>query len=134
MVEGTYTGLNDDASNSDAAYVAGENTPACKITNCRISLIGLSNGWAEDANYFAQPAGNRFDIRGTSGNAGPLTPAETWGIDKKIDDGLPTFGKFRVNHKMSGAFAPNCTDSNTAAGAGYRLEDDTKRCGPTYYM
>lgn len=62
-----------------------------------------------DPEVFAFPRGNIFLLSGTAFPGGTalqfLTPEDLWGIDKKIDDGLPYSGKVI-------AWKPSCTNAD----------------------
>lgn len=133
LIEGSYTGL---AGPSSAQHkVVDTNTPA--------SRAGKSAGWHVDytvgsvsATAFGKAAGNRLHLGSTGGSNydgdGPtLTPTEAWGIDTKLDDGLPGLGSVETY----GATArPNCATSDDSSTATYALSTSSPTCNLYFYL
>ena len=57
-----------------------------------------------------------------------LTPAEMWGMDKKIDDGKPATGKLLANRLFTCTTGSSATD----ASAEYALSTNSEACGPLF--
>lgn len=58
------------------------------------------------------------NIYSTSSTGYYLTPAEAYNLDKKLDDGVPSYG----------SFAGTGTNCGNLLGTEYKLELDTKEC------
>jgi prepilin-type N-terminal cleavage/methylation domain-containing protein len=125
LIEGTYTGIAGPGGTLDSVY--GENVPGSRISNAV---------WFADADggstsvYFDIDYRNSLllGVDSSSGNNRPnsavMTPAEAWGIDKKIDDGQPARGKL-----VAGIYA-TCTDAadQDDLDAAYLLDSTATAC------
>lgn len=124
MVEGTYTGLTSAA----AGVEPGVNTPPSRMNNAawRIRYVGDLTGSVSGtlASTFALNYGNVLHMMSMSGGLNVLTPAEAWGVDKKMDDGKPTNGTIIVRDW------DNCTPavSRTELDVDYALDVETLSC------
>jgi hypothetical protein len=127
MIEGTYTGIAGPGQASDVTI--GENVPASRIGSSGWSVVNHGNLTAPSATRFAGKYGNLI-VFGTATDNDitdnpALTPTEMWGIDKKMDDGLPAQGKLL---SFNATFRPDCVDSDDAATAVYLLDTDAVGC------
>jgi prepilin-type N-terminal cleavage/methylation domain-containing protein len=99
LVAGTFTGIEGSAGNSGDSAI-GVNVPESKSNNNGWTMIDWDNSGGTFTNtIFQMDFGNHYHIGwdcGTScqSSGDDYTPEEAWNIDKKIDDGLPTKGKF----------------------------------------
>ncbi len=154
LIEGDYWGLSNFPGSSMGA-VSGKNVPVSKLGNahwCFTSRSGPRWGHPDDYSNsltLASHPGNLANDRNCNCHNGsvpahlpdwlqPLTPTEAWGIDKKIDDGMPNQGSVRAPDTYPGA----CTDTilydgpsgspTTAipvnAAAGYLLTQENPWC------
>jgi prepilin-type N-terminal cleavage/methylation domain-containing protein len=126
LIEGTYTGRVAAPSTS---YIAGGNAPASRIS---------SGVWGLETMHDNNGNGYRFNmdygtmlmfgvVNGTTRPYGDvLTPTEAWGIDKKMDDGLPAQGRVILFNLTD--CAVNIDDVNDHVGE-YNLASDGKDCG-----
>lgn len=126
LVEGSYTGVSDDAT-SYLAGAAGKNIPSSKISGA----LGFAFTWADAAgttaatwlfpgtrgNYLRFGGGDRVD-NGTI----ILRADEMWNLDTKMDDGRPGTGRMRpyLSSKKTG-----CSNSDDPAVSVYLLSDNT---------
>jgi prepilin-type N-terminal cleavage/methylation domain-containing protein len=110
LIEGTYNGIAGPSGVNHAQI--GLNVPRAKMTNAGWNLLADNPG--ED---------NKLTIgtESTSGTAFEafILPEEAWGLDKKVDDGLPETG--RVQSLLSG-----CVDASTPAN--YALTVSSVEC------
>lgn len=128
LVEGSYTGVTNHATETDGATV-GLNVPKGKIGNTGWSLDSQTtySGHADyfDGNYTnmvyfgAQQDGPTEETNGIA-----LTPEEMWNIDTKVDDGRPNYGKM-VSWKTP--IRPDCVTNDTATST-YNLTDTSSAC------
>lgn len=82
---------------------------------------------------YALDYGNLFQFGATVENANPaaavLRPEEAWGIDTKLDDGKPAYGKVIArNWNNLCAAADDGTHANNDLNASYKLSDNTIQC------
>jgi prepilin-type N-terminal cleavage/methylation domain-containing protein len=128
LIEGSYTGVA--GSGSATHSIPSVNVPAARISSVGFSISNLGNDYSS-ASVFLGDYGNSFEIgmaRATGRTIEPmLTPTEMWGIDKKLDDGMPGRGKI-VAYNWD-----DCTDAadNTDADADYALNTSAIEC--SYY-
>lgn len=123
LIEGNYDGMSGSAGLIDHNY--GVNSP-----QSRISSVGWGASWANNAagaqtNVFRYDYANSMTI-GTDLNTWAdgtfLKAEEAWGIDTKLDDGIPGIGKIHVY-----PVGLNCNNSanNTDYSATYKLNNTT---------
>jgi len=126
LIEGSYTG-----EPLTGTYIAGpgENLPVSKFPNgiwsvTHWNVIGNSSNF--DNNY-----GNHFLYGAISvapwiNSSAVLSPIDAWGIDKKIDDGMPATGKLLVSPYVA------CTDAlageSAKTDAVYQLDEEEINC------
>jgi len=125
LIEGSYTGKSGTSWHVDSD--PGENVPASKISNAGWDVFNRVGGSAEkyDLNY-----GNHFSygvkFSSTRGMYAPVfSPEEAWGIDKKIDDGVPGRGRVIARY-WDNACAK--ASSDTDYDAPYNLSDTSLQC------
>jgi prepilin-type N-terminal cleavage/methylation domain-containing protein len=128
MIEGTYTGVNGPGLTYPFDSVPGENVPYSKVSNACFAAHGKYTDTIA-GNHFNGDYDNRliFGIDQTDNtcHGAVLTPAEQWGIDKKIDDGLPGQGRIM---SREGSGASSCADSADPATAAYNLSLESIVC------
>ena len=128
MIEGNYTGTAGPAGSADS--VIGTNSPKSHLSHAGWSMNAGGGVYAGDSATYSLDYGNGvFDfgaqVTGTPTLGSVLTPAEAWGIDSKMDDGLPGSGKviaFNWNHLCANA------SSNTDYASPYNLGSSTVNC------
>jgi hypothetical protein len=129
LVEGNYTGRV--GSGGSYASVPGTNVPASKLGNAGWTADNdASNG---NSSMYTVAYGNVLKFGGVmSGGttqAAILTPEEAWGIDKKVDDGLPARGKLIARYWNNAcAAADDGSSANDDLNASYRLTDKSVQC------
>jgi prepilin-type N-terminal cleavage/methylation domain-containing protein len=122
LIEGSYTGIaGPNTSKPGRGSVIGENVPASKMSGVGYYVEYQTGGSYGIANV-------NYVYVGTSPEGQPtwspfLKPEEAWGIDKKVDDGRPGFGRM-----ITSSSEVNCVTSATAAMAEYRLKNTTESC------
>jgi prepilin-type N-terminal cleavage/methylation domain-containing protein len=129
LIEGSYTGKSDHATNYDVK-TAGKNVPAAKAGN-GLFILAQSNSGAQ---FFPRTMeqGMLIGLEGTGGY--PLTPAEAWNIDKKLDDGKPGYGVINTPvGAPSGTWAPDCATTDVDATAEYHVTHEAAAC-PLYVL
>jgi hypothetical protein len=127
MIEGSYTGISGSGGTRDA--IIGVNVPAGKVPSSGFSFRHHSETgshasfWPYQGNalYFGAKEGSNETLSPV------IKPEEAWGIDKKLDDGRPAYGKIR-SYKTGGTIAPGCTTSDLADVAEYSLDDSGTIC------
>lgn len=132
LVEGSYTGVTDSSDPTAFATTIGKNVPISKISGVGFSARYYAS-IISSTNYFPGPYGNLFRI-GADGDgpytAGPaFTPEEMWGIDTKLDDGLPAFGKV-----IAPKNAVSCHTNDDPSLSRYALSATTKTCSYLYLL
>lgn len=116
LLEGTYTGVVGSGTE------AGVNVFSGRISNTWWYTSSCCSGGGTS---FYQPNGYGRNLRhSANGWTSFLTPEETWGIDKKVDDGRPAYGK---------AVAGQWEDCTTATAwndidSEYNLQNTSKDC------
>jgi prepilin-type N-terminal cleavage/methylation domain-containing protein len=105
-VEGLYNG-------ADAPYVADVNIPSVEFDK---SILWDPDAEAKGQMLFGRNTINWLQLKG-NWNKGFLSPQDAYSIDKKIDDGLASQGKFfAINDNYSAGNASTCV-SGTHTGA-----------------
>lgn len=127
---GLITGIYQGTSMSDTVYYVqiGTNVPAGKLSGSGYNLLYLDfpDGnawiWPMKGHYFQFGAMTAEDGNGGTGvTAALLTPGEAEEIDKKMDDGLPGFGKV-LGEKN------DCATGSDATTARYDVSQTTAKC------
>ena len=149
MIEGSYSGesiMYTTVSSTQTISVMPRYfsettplTPSSRAMNMRW-YTGWSNGFVIGSDFsqtFSLPANyQNWLLPGISFLDGSypsfeskMSAAEVWGIDKKIDDGIPNQGKVHgynmscLNYTAAGFFPVTYTNTS------YKLDDDTEQCG-----
>lgn len=124
LISGSYTGIAS-ASDNDSA-TAGTNVPASKIN----SAVWYATTWntAGNAINFAWNYENHlvFGAPFANGNGGvAISTEEAWGLDSKLDDGMPARGFIFATARDT------CTNSTSATdyASTYLLTGTGVRCG-----
>jgi prepilin-type N-terminal cleavage/methylation domain-containing protein len=125
IVEGQFTGL---AGTGGASHmVVGTNIPKATLTNAGWGAWTLAI-YAGDASNYNYNYGDLLTLGGTTTTAWNYTPVlkpeEAWGLDSKLDDGMPGAGKIISGNITTCA---NAT-SNTDYAATYRLDNNSTVC------
>lgn len=132
LVQGTYTGIEGSAGNSEDSVI-GINVPESKAGGNGWTMMNWDNSVVAFVSIFAMDFGNSyhlgFDCGSSCHSSGDdFLPEETWNLDKKIDDGLPTKGSF-VSVRWG-----TCTTAtvNTDLDVEYDLAVTTSHCTPAF--
>jgi prepilin-type N-terminal cleavage/methylation domain-containing protein len=131
MVEGTYTGISGPGGGLNT--IAGTNIPQSKIAMAGWSARTMDQTAAAGATYYSLNYRNHFLLgkgNATWENYDPvMTPAEAWGIDKKVDDGKPAYGKVIARfYNDACSAADNGSHTYDNFEASYKLTDATIQC------
>lgn len=128
LITGEFSGLTGPADNGRDA-VSGWNVPQAKLrSDAGWCLVYSGGGYEFNLNYQ-----NVISIGSTADNNQFCTdhnififaPEEAWGLDTKLDDGMPAKGKVIAHETIS------CTDAGTdmdKMDAVYSLSDDRDLC------
>lgn len=100
LIEGSYTGKTTGALGSYGAS-PGINVPASKIGQASWDLFYMSEAGSLTS-YFS---GTQFDTNMLTFFYSSMSPENMWGIDTKLDDGSPVYGKVTVT-RPSAASTP----------------------------
>jgi prepilin-type N-terminal cleavage/methylation domain-containing protein len=139
LIEGKFTGRTDSTSNP-WILSPGKNTPPTKIgvgswTGARIAptnpYVYNQALMGTHTDFFPAIIDQMLFAMWADSNSYVLTTEEIYGIDDKIDDGKPGYGKINAT-KKTGSISPNCTTSDSAATAEYDTSNKTSRC--FFYM
>lgn len=131
MWEGEFSGL---PGSGDSEHLDETNSPKSTFGNSLLGIVNLNVTVIIGSMHFF--AGLYYDnmlILGAASNKGynevaAFTPIQTYNIDRKIDDGLPSKGAFRAHYN-------DCTYAATAIelDTTYNLTNDDVVCTPYYY-
>lgn len=130
LIAGSYDGIA--GSLSPWYTVPGQGVPVSKISNSIWNAYSLDNTTGSSPDLYGYNYKNVIEFGGVNGGwAGQpiLTPEEAWGVDKKIDDGVPSRGN--VVAKFWNDTCGSADDGSSAYNdfsASYRLNDATKQC------
>ena len=107
LIEGSYTGVSANAASRDS--IAGSNIPATKISNGGIFVRDLgvvtSSIQTFDGNYGHTLLVGSDEVASGLPQDPLFTASELWGVDKKLDDGLPGLGRVRTYRPAN---SPDC--------------------------
>ena len=132
LIEGSYTGQNGGGTGCGGTcdVVAGVNAPRGRLSNGGFSfyLIG-QDPVADAARIFSTNLGGSFNSV-VFGAKNPnffyfdpiIKPEEAWGLDIKLDDGKPQYGKLYTRRDSL------CTTSNDPTTAEYALSVNANNC------
>lgn len=136
MIEGSYSGVTNDASATNAAEARlGWNVPASKLSSAGWSAqfmgtvpvaggsIGLFEGNYGNVFYFGTVAPGNLTGHNTA-----LKPEEAWNIDTKLDDGRPGLGKVTTWENVGCTDTPGSETVAIGSTANYLLSATTKIC------
>lgn len=126
MIKGSYTGTapSGQAGMGVPIPTPGINAPAARLSGATFSILYMVMPDGSGVNY---PAEYRHIIQvgGTLSNVAlptSMTPVfsslEAFGVDSKIDDGRPAYGKVMTNNTQ---IESNCTTSDTPTAAEYKI-------------
>jgi prepilin-type N-terminal cleavage/methylation domain-containing protein len=133
LIEGSYTGVTDGTSNY--LMTAGVNSPGSKLSP-GIWTINVQEGTPFQTNSFPHNGGYLYTLRvieGTNKNRSPLIAEELWGLDMKMDDGLPGLGKVHT-HTNTSSVAPGCATTDDAATAVYDVQYTDTKCHARFFV
>ena len=120
LIDGNFSGVTvtGGATNS----VPGTNVPASRITGAGWSFYN-NTALVGNTDWYAQDLGNILIFGGVISNSlnqgAVLTTNEAWQIDRKIDDGLPAFGRIVALKPSPSTITPYCTTDVVDANAVY---------------
>lgn len=116
LIEGSYPGLQQTvwADGLPPGKLSGTFWQSNSCCAGGASTFYLPNGYGSNLRYFG--AGSTSTV---------MTPTEAWGIDTKLDDGKPAFGKV-VAGRWSGC--STATAWNDTAAALYALSTSSNEC------
>lgn len=126
LVAGAYTGVPGSGSTFQA--VAGVNVPQSRIAGAGFTLLNYVHNASDSfpANYGHTFIFGSYFSGGTT--AGPvLTAQDAYGIDHKIDDGMPASGSV-MSFTPDASFEPNCTTSSDPTAAQYNTSTPGVNC------
>ncbi len=129
LISGTYTGVTGPGGYEHA--LPGFNAPVARMsgTGYGMSYIDFSSG--ANAWWYSKFYGNVFVFGAIHDEYEPfnpaLTPAETWSIDEKFDDGESALGTV-MTFKSSNPATPGCSTTDVITTAEYDLTDDSILC------
>lgn len=130
LIEGTYTGIPN--AGGTLLAIPGENTPQSKISNVGFSILTANEYTADSGSWFIHDAGLLFSVgkkyTDNELRIGFLLPEEAWNIDKKIDDGKPSYGKMLSRRTL------DCTTTDVTETAEYLLTGQVQDCIIRYFM
>lgn len=130
LIGGTYSGAWDADCTGfcESSHMPGVNAPVSALgnqTGWAAYFKGESDGSESNPNWFLGQYGHILTFgsrhQGAAPNKPAISPAEAYGIDKKLDDGLPARGDVVVR---AGNYPDleNCTE--TAPGSGLETDKD----------
>lgn len=126
LVEGSYTGIS--ATGGSMLTSPGVNIPRSRMTNSGWHLAYYSTAASGDTYFFEGFGGNHMLLGAQTTWGGPEAPAmkpeEAWGIDSKLDDGLPGRGSVQT---FRASWKSNCADGNTTS-AQYAFTYSSNSC------
>jgi len=135
LVTGSYSGLPDPAYPAfPRTALPGYNVPKSKFSNLGYSMENWGTVTAIGGVGWIGNYGNALIVGGRQGTNPTegliLTPADSWNIDTKQDDGSPALGMIRTFYRQSyPAPAGNqCSTTNVEATAQYNLALSTQVC------
>ena len=122
IIPGSFSGAKGPGTSSDA--LIGENCPASKLSGAGYSFESFPNYAGDSARYpkhYASVLKFGLDNNGGQTDKAALVPKEAWGIDKKIDDGLPGTGTV-MTYRPTHALGVNCATDADPDVAEYQLD------------
>lgn len=125
MIAGQYSGV--PGSGGGQHHEDGVNVPASKFSGAGWNVENVDD-LGGDALFFAGDYGNYYELGAMTANnchqSGALTPAETWNLDMKMDDGKPARGMVVAGNWNE------CSDaaSNSDFDADYDLANESTVC------
>lgn len=132
LIEGNYTGQNGGGTGCGGTCdaMAGVNAPRGRLSNGGYSFSLVGQDTVADAiRFFSTTLGGSFNVL-TFGTKIPnffyidpiIKPEEAWGLDIKLDDGRPQYGKLYPRRDSL------CTTSTDPATAEYALSVSANNC------
>jgi len=123
LIEGADTGIA--GSDSKWHSVVGENVPTSKMGGAWVLNHDSSKTGHDE--YFDGNYGNNLRLFGsvdasTFNETPALKPEEAWGIDKKLDDGMPALGQVVVRDRVGCAVSAAGTDLTTSDADAAKLD------------
>lgn len=127
LIEGSYSGYTSPSRTFGA--MVGINVPSARIGANTVwvaannSLNGAGSFFSAPDNYLSIGGAN---AAGTTDADGMILKAEeAWGIDSKLDDGIPSYGRIQT---YTNAMRPNCATTSVASTAAYALTNSAVGC------
>lgn len=127
-IDGKFTGAS--TAGTSTGSVAGTNVPGGKLTNSQYFIYSWGTV-TDDGTFYAGNYDNAFVYGGASTawpNNGIITANEAQSMDKKVDDGYPGRGNFRMLFSARTA----CTNSTSSSSATYVIANTTDGCMPVF--
>ena len=131
MIADSYTGVA--GSGSFQHSIPGQNVPGSRLKGGAWNFYPMEGAAAlHTTSYFPIPGYKEVFMYGTTWGAATATAPilsgpEAYGIDKKIDDGRPGYGK--VSTFMDAGPGFDCITNDTQSTAEYITTDNDVRCG-----
>lgn len=126
LIEGSYSGVRGSAGVDDPDI--GVNVPASRLSSVGYYMLNMPTAHAD---FFPGTQGNLMTVGTETAvwtlGAGAIKPEEMWGIDTKMDDGKPAYGRIRNRHSSSGTQSL-CVTTIVASTAEYALTSATPAC------
>jgi prepilin-type N-terminal cleavage/methylation domain-containing protein len=118
LVEGSYSGVANNATASEDDALIGTNVPRSKLSQAGWSAVNAGGPFTVASTfYFEGTYGNMFMVGGNTttsvSNGSIFKPEEVWNIDTKMDDGKPGTGNVVVFEVQ----ASSCHDQAASAAA-----------------
>lgn len=131
LIEGQYSGVAGPDVNGTEPVV-GVNVAASFAPN-----TGYYTFYSPSHGDFYNTMGGHIFTLGVGTlvwtlGGGAFTSEEVWGIDTKMDDGRPGYGRVQHRASISGVVVP-CVTSTTASTAAYALTYASKDCSILFF-
>ncbi len=136
LYPGSYSGLAGADSNWDA--VLNTNAPASKAISKAGYTFVFWYAQSGNSTYWNGNYGNQIHF-GKDGDGGAfdyaaLKPADSFSIDKKVDDGIPGIGKVRSKFPDIGTCSTSGSAYNAPASSAYYISNDSIACRLTFLL
>ena len=132
LIEGSYTGQNGGGTGCGGTcdVVAGVNAPRGRLSNGGYNFVLIGQDPVTDPiRFFSTSLGGLFNVMTFGAKVANffyfdpiIKPEEAWGLDTKMDDGRPQFGKLYTRRDTL------CTTTNDPVTADYALSVNANNC------
>lgn len=129
LIEGQYTGVTNAATAGIWNTVTGQNVPSSRLNNAGWTALyftdntNFSISWRPPSPASTTLSIGLADSVNSVNSGAVMRPEEAWGIDTKMDDGIPYYGRI-----MPWPTAL-CTNTPATRTANYLLTSSTIGCG-----